>query len=306
MNVLVTGGAGFIGSHVCDALKAAGHDVVALDDLSTGSRENLDRAIGFMEMDIRSPDLAAFIDDARIEVVMHLAAQAAVPASVADPVNDASVNVTGSVSVLAASAKAGVRKVVYAASGGTLYGSPSELPVTEDMALGAIPTTPYGISKKVVEQYLNYFNAERGLDFTQLALANIYGPRQDPLGEGGVIAIFGRRMLDGERPVIYGDGEQTRDFVYVTDVARAFVSAMDKGSQQLINIGTAKQTSVNEIYAYLAEATGYEGEPSHEPARPEERHNALDPSRAAELLDWRAEVSAEDGLAATVKHLRGH
>lgn len=304
-NVLVTGGAGFIGSHVCDLLKAQGHDVLAVDDLSTGSRNNLDRSIGFIQMDIRSADLKPLMDDARVEVVMHLAAQSGVPVSVVDPVKDASINVAGSVNVLEAAAKAGVRKVVYAASGGTLYGSPPKLPVTEDMAAGAIPTTPYGISKKVVEHYLLYFRSEFGTDFTQIALANIYGPRQDPLGEGGVIAIFAKLMLEGRQPTIYGDGEQTRDFVYVSDVARAFVAAIDKGSGRLINIGTGKQTSVNQIYAAMAEATGYAGEPIQAPARPEERHNALDNSLAAQLLSWQPEVELEAGLAATVEHVRG-
>jgi len=309
--VVVTGGAGFVGSHVCDALLALRHRVVALDDLSTGRLQNLVEALThgetftFVETDIRSPNLEGLLAEARPEVVMHLAAQAAVRPSAEDPLNDASVNVLGTLNVLEASVAVGVRKIVYAASGGTLYGAPEALPVAENQAPPAVPTSPYGISKKVVDHYLRYYRQKHGLDFTQLALANVYGPRQDPLGEGGVVAIFGRLMLEGSQPVIFGDGEQTRDFVYVADVARAFVLAMQAASEMLVNIGTGIETSVLEIYRLLAQVTAYNGDPAHDAARPEElRSIALDIHLAAEALGWHPEVGLADGLDATVEHLR--
>jgi len=309
--VVVTGGAGFVGSHVCDALLAVGHRVVALDDLSTGRLQNLvgarshGDAFTFVEMGIQSPDLEGLLAELRPEVVMHLAAQAAVRPSAEDPLNDASINVLGTLNVLEASVVAGVRKIVYAASGGTLYGEPEALPVTEIQAPPAVPTSPYGISKKVADHYLRYYRATHELDFTQLALANVYGPRQDPLGEAGVIAIFGRLMLEGSQPVIFGDGEQTRDFVYATDVARAFVLAMEAASGELVNIGTGVGTSVLEIYRLLAHTTGYSGDPAHDVARPEElRRISLDVRLAAEALGWYPEVTLADGLDRTVEYLR--
>jgi UDP-glucose 4-epimerase len=309
--VVVTGGAGFIGSHLCDALLADAHRVIAVDDLSTGQRANLFAAeasgerFGFVHTDVRSGAFAALLAETRPEFVMHLAAQSGVRPSVDDPVNDAGVNVVGSLAVLQACVAAGVGKVVYAASGGTLYGEPSELPVGEEQDAGAIPTSPYGISKKVVDHYLRFFNIHYGLDYTELALANVYGPRQDPQGEAGVVALFGRRMLEGAQPTIFGDGEQTRDFVYVGDVARAFVLAANAEPAQLLNIGTGTQTSVLDIYRLLADATGYAASPIHGQARPEElRHIALSAKRAEQALGWTPAVSLVEGLAATVEYLR--
>ncbi len=310
--VLVTGGAGFIGSHLCDRLLAEGHRVVALDDLTTGHIANLSEARGyrkaftFFNMDIRAEGMRALFERHRPEFVMHLAAQAGVRPSLEDPVEDASVNVMGLLNVLECSVAVGVRKVVYAASGGTLYGEPRRIPVRETAASGARPVSPYGISKKVGLDYLAYYERYRGLDFTALALGNVYGPRQDPTGEAGVVAIFAARMLAGEPPTIFGDGNQTRDYVFIDDTVHAFVLAMERGSGRLVNVGTGLETSVNGLYRMLAGLTGFRGQPSYGPLPPGEvRRIALDPSLAAEVLGWRPWTHLEDGLAETVAYMKG-
>ena len=310
--ILVTGGAGFIGSHLCDRLLAEGHRVVAVDDLTTGRIANLSdargygRAFTFFHMDIRAEGLRSVFERHRPEVVMHLAAQSGVRPSLEDPVRDASINVMGSLNVLECAAASGVRKVVYAGSGGTAYGEPRRLPVRETQAWSARPTSPYGISKKVVLDYLAHYGRDRGLDWTALLLGNVYGPRQDPTGEAGVIAIFARRMLAGETPTIFGDGNQTRDYVFIDDTVHAFVLAMDRGSGRVVNIGTGLETSVNGLFRMLAELTGFGGGPAFGPLPPGEiRRIALDPSLAAEVLGWRPWTHLEDGLSETVAFLRG-
>ena len=309
---LVTGGAGFIGSHVCDRLLAEGHRVVAVDDLSTGRIANLVEARGygheftFFTMDVRAEGLVSLFERHRPEVVMHLAAQSGVRPSLEDPVADASINVMGLLNVLECCAKTGVRKVVYAASGGTLYGEPRKLPVKETSAAASHPLSPYGISKKVGIDYLMAYQRDRGIDWTALALGNIYGPRQDPTGEAGVIAIFASRMLAGESPSIFGDGRQTRDYVFVDDTVHAFALAVDGGSGKLLNIGTGVETSVNDLYRMLADLTGFSGEPGSGPLPPGElRRIALDASLATDVLGWRPWTHLEDGLKETVAYLRG-
>jgi UDP-glucose 4-epimerase len=306
---LVTGGAGFVGSHLCDRLLAEGHRVIAVDDLSTGRIANLGEArsygneFTFINMDVRAEGLLQLFERHRPEVVMHTAAQAAVPASVDDPVHDASVNVMGTLNVLECCAKTGVRKIVYAASGGTLYGEPRKLPVKET-ATGR-PQSPYGISKKVAIEYLAFYERRHGISWTALALANVYGPRQDPYGEAGVIAIFASKMLAGQAPTIFDDGEQTRDYVFVDDVVHAFALAADRGSGRLVNIGTGLETSVNELYRMLAGITGFTGQPEHAPPRPGDlRRNVLDITLAVSALGWRPWTHLEDGLAETVAHLK--
>ena len=311
-NFLVTGGAGFIGSHVCDRLLAEGHRVVAVDDLSTGRIANLVEARGygkeftFFNMDVRAEGLLPLFERHRPEVVMHLAAQPEVPASVKDPVRDASVNVMGLLNVLECCATTGVRKVVYAASGGTLYGEPRKLPVKETAASGGRPVSPYGISKRVAIDYLGFYERYRGIAQTSLALANVYGPRQDPHGEAGVIAIFATKMLAGEAPTIFGDGNQTRDYVFVDDVVHAFALAGGRGDGRLVNIGTGIETPVNGLYRMLAEITGFAGEPQAGPDRGGDlRRSVLDISAAATALGWRPWTHLEDGLGETVAYLRG-
>ena len=307
---LVTGGAGFIGSHLCDRLLAEGHRVVAVDDLSTGRIANLSEARGygseftFFNMDVRADGLLSLFERHRPEVMMHIAAQAAVSTSVEDPVHDAAVNVMGLLNLMECCVKTGVRKVVYAASGGTLYGEPRKLPVKET-AIGR-PVSPYGISKKVGIEYLAYYEREHGVAFTALALANVYGPRQNPDGEAGVVAIFASRMLVGQTPTIFGDGNQTRDYVFVDDVVHAFALAAGRGDGRLVNVGTGLETSVNGLSRLLAALSGFSGQPAQGPARPGDlRRSALDPSLAEEVLGWRPWTHLEDGLGETVAYLRG-
>jgi UDP-glucose 4-epimerase len=307
---LVTGGAGFIGSHLCDRLLAEGHDVVAVDDLSTGRIANLTEARGygsrftFFNMDIRAEGLLSLFQRHRPEVVMHIAAQAAVASSVEDPVHDAGVNVMGLLNLMECCARSGVRKVIYAASGGTLYGEPRKLPVKE--TAGGRPVSPYGISKKVAIDYLAFYERHHGVAFTALALANVYGPRQDPHGEAGVIAIFASLMLTGRTPRIYGDGNQTRDYVFVDDVVHAFALSMERGDGRLVNVGTGLETSVNGVFRLLAQITDFAGQPAYGRARPGDvRRSALDPGVAADVLGWRPWTHLEDGLSETVAFLRG-
>jgi UDP-glucose 4-epimerase len=308
--ILVTGGAGFIGSHLCDRLLAEGHRVVAVDDLSTGRIANLSEARGygneftFFNMDIRADGLLSLFERHRPEVLVHLGAQASVSSSMQDPVRDAAINVMGLLNLMECCVKTGVRKVVYAASGGTLYGEARKLPVRE--TANGRPVSPYGISKKVGIDYLSFYERHHGVAFTALALANVYGPRQDPQGEAGVVAIFASTMLAGRAPTIHGDGNQTRDYVFVDDVVHAFALSAERADGRLVNVGTGLETSVNGLYRMLAEITRFTGEPSHGPARPGDlRRNALDISIANDVLDWRPWTHLQDGLGETVAYLRG-
>ncbi len=310
--VLVTGGAGFIGSHLADRLLAEGMRVISVDDLATGRIANLSEARGygkeftFFNMDVRAEGLLSLFERHRPEVVFHLAAQSGVRPSLDDPGRDASINIMGTINVLDCAVRTGVRKIVYAASGGTIYGEPKRIPVKESAAQGSFPASPYGISKKVAVDYLGYYQRYRGLDYTALALGNVYGPRQDPHGEAGVIAIFAARMLNGEACTIFGDGNQTRDYVFIDDVVHAFVRAVDRGSGKLVNIGTGLETSVNGLFKLLAETIGYTGEPGTGPLPPGElRRIALDISLAPSAIGWKPWTHLEDGLGETVAFLKG-
>ncbi len=308
MRALVTGGAGFIGSTLVDRLLAEGYEVDVLDDLSTGSLANLSgaRAAGgvlkFHQLDVRSADVVAVIAQRRPDVVFHLAAQISVATSVRDPFLDAEVNILGSLRVLEGARVAGARKVIFAASGGTLYGDtdPAVLPVNEQHRHD--PRSPYGLSKKVVGEYLALYRGLYGLEFTALALANVYGPRQDPHGEAGVVAIFAANLLAGRSSVIHGDGRQTGDLVFVDDVVDAFSRAAHKGSGLVLNIGTGRQTSVNELYDAMARSAGLDLAPTHGPARDGEvLASALDPARAALHLGWRPWTELGDGVGAVLQ-----
>jgi UDP-glucose 4-epimerase len=311
--VLVTGGAGFIGSNLVDRLLADGHEVTVVDDLSTGKLMNLQAArrspdlpLAFHRLHVTSPALEQTVAKARPEVVFHLAAQIDVRKSVADPLHDATVNVLGTVNVLEASRRHGVRKVVNTTSGGCIYGEPSpeELPVAEDYP--GHPHSPYGASKRGVEEYLHTYEALYGLRWTSLALGNVFGPRQDPGGEAGVVSIFGGRLLGGRDVTIFGDGEQTRDFVYVDDVVDAYVASAEGGDGLRINVGTAIETSVNELFAVLADLTGARATPTYAPPREGELSRiALDVALAAEALGWKPRRTLREGLAATLDWLRG-
>ncbi len=310
--VLVTGGAGFIGSHLADRLLAEGHRVISVDDLTTGRIANLAEArsygkeFTFFNMDVRADGLMPLFERHRPEVVFHLAAQSGVRPSIVDPVTDASINIMGTLNVLECALKAGSRKLIYAASGGTIYGEPRRLPAKESAAQGSYPTSPYGISKKIVLDYLGFYSRYRGIEYTALALGNVYGPRQDPFGEAGVVAIFAGRMLEGEPVTIFGDGNQTRDYVFIDDVVHGFVQSMDRGSGKLVNIGTGLESSVNGLYRLLAGIIGYEREPEHGPLPPGElRRIALDISVAPNAIGWKPWTHLEDGLAETVAYLKG-
>lgn len=304
MKVMVTGGAGFIGSHVVDGCLAAGHDVVVLDDLSTGKRSNLDPRARLHVADLTDqPAVERVVDAERPEVICHLAAKANVRESMVEPILYAQVNIIGSLSVLEAARNHGVRKVVYASTGGAVYGEPEYLPVDEQHPIK--PVDPYGASKHHVEHYLFIYGLHFGLDYTILRYPNVYGPRQDPFGEAGVVAIWAERMLHGKEAVINGSGEQQRDFCYVGDVARGNVLALTRGSREIYNLGTGVGTSINQVYALLREATGYQGPEVHGPAKQGEvLRTWLDVAKAREGLGWEAQVPLREGLQLTVDSLR--
>ncbi|MBC8364714.1 MAG: NAD-dependent epimerase/dehydratase family protein [Actinobacteria bacterium] len=312
MKAVVTGGAGFIGSTLVDRLLADGHDVVVLDDLSTGNEENLAAArstagdrLRLEVVDLREDRSIELIAAAGADVVFHLAAQADVRASVDDPIADAQANVLGTIRVLEGARRAGTRKVVLASSGGTLYGDadPSLLPLDESTPHR--PESPYGASKLAAGAYLRVYGSLYGIRWTELALANVYGPRQDADGEAGVVAIFTGRLLAGEPCTVYGSGEQTRDFVYVGDVVDAFVAAADRGDGQLFNIGAGVETSVNGLYRSMASAVGGPDEPIRAPARTGElQRSALDASLAAADLDWHADIDLDEGIRRTIDWFR--
>jgi UDP-glucose 4-epimerase len=308
MKALVTGGAGFIGSNLVDALLARGDEVVALDNLSTGRRENLDDAIQngatLAEVDIREAEAVAdLVGRTKPDVIFHLAAQIDVRKSVADPAADARINVEGTANMLAAAQAHGVRRFVNTSTGGAIYGEGRQLPAPEDHP--SAPEAPYGLSKWCAEQYCQIFTRLHGLSTVSLRYANVYGPRQDPLGEAGVIAIFCGKILDGGRAVIFGDGTQTRDYVYVDDVVDSNVRAAESDVSGPINIGLGTQKSVLDIVEVLNEHAPDGFQPEHAPERPGEvQHIALDPSRAREELGWEAKVELEEGLKLTLDSLR--
>ena len=299
MKILVTGGAGFIGSHVVDAFVAVGHAVAVVDNLSTGSRRWLNPKASFHPVDLRSARLDEVFAAERPEAVAHLAAQAAVGRSVVDPAFDASVNIGGGLNLLDCCRRFGVRRLIYSSSGGAGYGDTDVIPTPEEHA--SWPVSPYGITKVAIEQYVEALGPLGGMRGISLRYANIYGPRQNPQGEAGVIAIFCHRLLSGQPLIINGDGGQTRDFVHVEDVARANVLALEHDEVTgAVNIGTGIETSVTEIAEALGAAAGSRVPPVHGPARPgEQRRSCLDPSRAGRALSWRPGISLRDGLAAT-------
>ncbi|MCB0004018.1 MAG: NAD-dependent epimerase/dehydratase family protein [Anaerolineae bacterium] len=303
MRVLVTGGAGFIGSHVVDAYVAAGHEVSVLDNLSTGKLANLNPAATLYQADIRDPEgVARAFGAAQPEVVCHQAALADVRASMREPTLYAEVNIIGSINLLEAARRQGVKKFIYASTGGAAYGEPEFLPVDESHPVN--PLDCYGASKHTVEHYLFIYRHAYGLDNVTLRYANVYGPRQDPHGEAGVVAIFTGRMLADQPCTIYGTGEQERDFVYVGDVARANLAAATLGSG-IYNIGSGKATEINTIFALLKQASGYDQDANYGPAKLGEVYRiVLDTSKAQEGLDWQPTVSVVDGLRRTIEHFK--
>jgi UDP-glucose 4-epimerase len=310
MKALVTGGAGFIGSNLVDALLARGDEVTVLDDLSTGRRENLDGALAagaeLVELDIRDAGaVAALAHDSQPETIFHLAAQIDVRKSIADPAFDASINVGGTANVLEAARLAGTGRIVFVSTGGAIYGEGDgqQLPLPESAPIA--PLSPYGQSKFAGEGYLALYERLYGLSGVALRLGNVYGPRQDPLGEAGVIAIFCGRLRAGERPTVFGDGKQTRDYIYVGDVVSAVLAAAGSEATGPINVGTGRETDVLELARQLGELGDAKSfEPEFAPARTGEvQRISIDPTRAREELGWRAEVRLEDGLRLTLDSL---
>ncbi len=300
MRILVTGGAGFIGSHIVDAYLAAGHEVVVVDSLwehGGGRRNNVPQNVTFVHEDVRNESISRIFKEYRPDVVSHHAAQHSVAISSRDPVYDAEVNILGLLNILNNSLKSGVKKVIYASSGAT-FGDPDRLPMTE--ATPQRPTSPYGISKMVGEHYLRFYRNEHGLNFTALRYGNVFGPRQDPNGEAGVVSIFIGKFLKKEGVRIDWDGEQTRDYVYVKDVAALNVAALERGSGGCYVVGTNKRTSVNEIYRALVEITGFAAPTTPGPKRAGDCRDAqFDPSLAAAELGWRPTTSLLEGMRET-------
>ncbi len=313
MRTMVTGGAGFIGSCLVDRLMAEDCYVDVVDDLSSGSLSNLSDArmeggskFGFHQMDVRSSEMVDLIALKQPEVIFHLAAQANVRHSVERPVFDAEVNIVGTLRVLEGARSAGVDRIVFAASGGTLYGEPDVVDLLIAESCTHHPLSPYGVSKKAGTDYLEAFKCLYGIDYCALALANVYGPRQDPHGEAGVIAIFAERLLGHQPVMIYGDGEQTRDFVFVDDVVDAFVKAAHIGGGKIVNIGTGSEVSVNKLAGIMAGAAGVDIPPVYAPERPGElRHNALDPALAGQHLGWQAWTALDGGVAQVLEYFKG-
>jgi UDP-glucose 4-epimerase len=303
MKILVTGGAGFIGSHVVDGYVAAGHDVLVVDNLCTGKRENLNPKARFHQLDILEPKTAELIREERPDVLNHHAAQMDVRRSVADPLFDARTNVLGTIALLEAARQAGVKKVLFVSSGGAVYGEQETFPAPETHPTW--PVSPYGVSKRSGELYCHFYLAEYRMPFVALRYANVYGPRQDPHGEAGVVAIFSGKMLRGEPITVNGDGKQTRDYVFVGDVARMSVLALQREATGPVNIGTGVETDVNQLAGTLLEVSGSRSEVRHGPAKSgEQRRSVVDVRRAADVFGWRPEVSLHDGLARTVEFFR--
>ncbi|HET8577257.1 MAG TPA: NAD-dependent epimerase/dehydratase family protein [Methylomirabilota bacterium] len=299
MKILVTGGAGFVGSHVVDLFIDAGHAVAVVDNLSTGSAAWINPKARFYPVDLRSQRLSEVFAGEQPEVVAHLAAQAAVSRSVADPAFDASVNILGGLNLLDCCRRFGVQRIIYSSSGGAGYGDTDALPTAEDHPM--LPASPYGVTKVAVEQYLSVWESIYGIRGISLRYANVYGPRQNPQGEAGVVAIFCDRLLRGQTPIINGDGEQTRDYVYVADVAAANLRALERPEVTGgVNIGTGIETSVNAIAAGLLATSGLQVAPRHGPPRPgEQRRSCLSPGLAKRVLGWAPTVSLAEGLART-------
>ncbi len=303
--VLVTGGAGFIGSHLVDALLALGHRVVVLDDLSTGDLRRIPTEARFVKADVRDPGLHALLREEKIDTVFHLAAQIDVRRSVEDPVFDAEVNVLGTIRVAQAAGRAGVAQVVFSSSGGAIYGDPVGERADEEHPLN--PCSAYGVAKLAGEKYLAALAPDAGFLLTVLRYANVYGPRQDGRGEAGVVGIWMNRLLSGQGAVVYGDGSQTRDFVHVADVVAANQAAFLRRVPGVFNVGTGLETSVNELYGLVAAACDVDAPPRYAPGKPgEQRRSVLDPSRAREVLGLTELVPLEGGMRATAEWFRLH
>ncbi len=300
---LVTGGAGFIGSHLVDRLLEEGHKVAVIDNLSTGKLKNLNSGATFYHMDITNPSVQDIFQREQPDLVYHLAAQISVSESTKDPVKDGETNVIGTLRLLEAVRRSGIEKFIYSSTGGALYGDPDTNPCSEQTPI--IPLSPYGLSKYLAEQYIELYHRLYHLNYTILRYGNVYGPRQDPHGEAGVVAIFSQAMLDGKQPSIFGAGDQERDFVYVGDVVDANIRAMKKGDGQAFNIGTSHGTNVNRIYDSLKDIINFKWDAEHRTARPGEVYKiSLECNKALRELGWSPQVSLDEGLDRTAEYFR--
>ena len=302
MNILITGGSGFIASHVADRFLTDGHTVTVIDSLSTGSRANLPSRARLYELDIRDPKISAVFEQEKPEIVCHHAAQLDVRVSMRDPLYDADVNIQGSLRVIDLSVRHGVRKILFASTGGAIYGEDC-IPASESDA--PRPVSAYGVAKLSVEQYLHCFHVNYGIAYVALRYANVYGPRQNAHGEAGVVAIFAQKLLEGQPVTINGDGGQTRDFVYVSDVVEANVQASHGNAVGAFNIGTGIETDINAVYRSLAHHAGTDGTPLYGPAKQgEQRRSVLDCGKAHETLGWTPTVGLDAGMEKTIAFFR--
>jgi len=302
MKILITGGAGFIASHIQDAYIKKGHKVVIVDNLVTGSKKNLNPKTKFYKVDITSPLVKSIIKKEKPDIINHHAAQMDVRKSVADPIFDARTNILGIINLLEGAREVGVKKFIFASSGGAIYGDTSKIPTMETHV--ERPVSPYGIAKLTSEKFLHYYNVQYGLEYVALRYANVYGPRQSSGGEAGVVAIFIDRLLAGKKPTIHGDGKTTRDYVYVADVVKANLSAL-KAKTGVYNIGTGKETDVNQVGEKIVKALGVNIEPKHGPAKPgEQKRSCIDWKLANKMLGWRPEVDLDEGIGRTVAWFR--
>ena len=306
MKVLITGGAGFIGSNVADGLLEKNYEVVIIDDLSNGREENIPKEAKFYRRDIRDKEIRNIFKEEKPDIVIHNAAQLSVRVSVEDPMMDADINVMGGLNVINACHIYNINKIIFASSGGTVYGEQEYFPADEDHPTR--PISPYGVAKLATENYLYYFYNNYGLKYISLRYGNIYGPRQDPYGEAGVVAIFSKKILEGKNPTINGDGLQTRDYVYVSDVVDVNVKAIESDFTGIVNVGTGKETDVVELFNVLKEASGKkEIEEVHGPPKEgEQRRSQLSYARAEEMLGWKPNVSIEEGLKLTYDWFKNH
>jgi UDP-glucose 4-epimerase len=300
VKILVTGGAGFIGSNLADSFIREGHQVTIVDNLSTGLESNVNKKAKFFKVDVRSAVMDKIFERTKPDVLCHHAAQIDVRKSTADPIFDAEVNIVGSLNLLNACVKHQVKKVIFASTGGAIYGEQDYFPADENHP--ADPLSPYGVAKLTIEKYLHFYRETYGIDFVSLRYANVYGPRQNPFGEAGVVAIFTERLLANKETIINGDGTQTRDFVFVDDVVESNLLALNYPKSDIFNIGTGKETDINCIFRLLKKITGSKQKEIHGPAKPgEQQRSVLDFSKAARILKWKPKYTLQEGITKTVE-----
>ena len=303
MKILVTGGAGFIGSQVADAFISDGHDVYILDNLSTGNEQNINPKARFIKYDIGDPEVVKIFEKEKFDAVNHHAAQIDVRKSVSDPIFDAKINILGTINLLQSCIKTDVKKCMFASTGGAIYGEQEYFPADENHPTK--PVSPYGITKLTIEKYLFFYKNEYGLNYTILRYANVYGPRQNPLGEAGVVAIFTNKLLKNENPVINGNGKQTRDYVFIGDVVKANVLNLSNNSPDIYNVGTGIETNVNEIFSKLNEISGGLAEEKHGPAaKGEQLRSVITSDKFYKKFNWKPSVKVNEGLKTTYDYFK--